>query len=531
MRLTFCLLAALAVAPPARAQDPKGAAAPRRLLVVQVADYVYANPLAAGRVREAAARLALGLRVPVTKDNDQLFVVSDALAADAPLPTKDVLVQTLDGFCSTTRAQDRVVLYVGAHAVERDGKAFVLPIDADPNAPAADLLAVADVYAKLRDLKAAQKVVIWDVCRRNPERARGRAAPGPMTEALFKALTAAPDGVQVIVTSAPSQWAHESFPRTATVPLSGSDYLDALASAATENRAANPKAAHGDPIPLEALHKAVRGKGQTVTLVGAEPKGAAALDAKEPSAKRFAPAPGSKPNPDAKAIFDELALPAFAEGDRAPLARLAFAADALKGYEADVSPEDIMKAAAKYPLRAATLSALAAARASWKLDNKEQRAVVAVPAPIGLATKRLITTAQEQVALALVDLELHLLQLEDVADKRGKEPKRWQAHYDYTVAEVRLRLAVLNEYNRVLGLVRTEGVPDLPPGGTGWRLVPSPNVQRKDVKLMYEKARAEFENVTVAHKGTPWAVLARRGLAALPGARWEAVAPPKAEGK
>jgi hypothetical protein len=499
--------------------------------VVQVADYVYANPLATGRVREAATRLALGLRVPATKDNDQLFVLSDALAADSPLPTKDVIAQTLDGFCSTTRAQDRIVIYIGAHAVEKDGKAFVVPIDADTDAPAADLLAVADVYAKLRDLKAAQKVVIWDVCRRNPERARGRAAPGPMSDALFKALTAAPDGVQVIVTSAPGQWAHESFPRTTTVPQSGSDYFDALAQAATENRTANPKAALGDPIPVEALFKAARVKGQTAALVGTEPKGAAALDAKEPPAKRFAAPTGPKLNPDAKAIFDELTVPAFAEGDRAPLARLAFTADALKGYEADVSPEDIMKDAAKYPLRAATLSALAAARTSWKLDSRDQRAVVAIPAPIGLATKRLITTAQEQVALALVDLELHLLQLEELADKRGKEPKRWQAHYDYTVAEVRLRLAVLNEYNRVLGLVRTEGVPDLPAGGTGWRLVPSPNVQRKDVKLMYEKARAEFENVAVTHKGTPWAVAARRGLAALPGARWEAVAPPKAEGK
>lgn len=530
MRFALCICAALAAAPVARAQDPKGGAHPRRLLVVQLADYVYLNPLTHGapagtdRTRDAAARLALGLRVPAARDNDQLFVLSDRLAADAPLPTRAVLAKVIDGFCSTTRAQDRVVVYFGAHAVEKDGKAFLVPIDGDPAAPAT-LLPVADVYKALGDLKAAQKVVIWDVCRRNPDRARGRTDPGPMTEALFKALTAAPDGVQVIVSCSPGERASESFPRVATVPLTGSAYFDALAQAATDHRTANPKVAPGEPIPVEALHKAVTGalKGQKPALAGAAPRDPAAFDAKEQPAKRFAPPAAPKPLTDVKAVFDELALP-FAEGDRAPLARLAFTEEALKGYAADVSAEEVLKNADKYPLRAATLRALATARNAWRLDGKEHKAVAALNAPIGNLTKRSVSTAQELVALAIIELEVELERLDAVADKRGAEPKRWQAHYDYTLAEVRLRLVMLNEYNRALAHVRTESLPDLPPGSPGWRLTPTDRLEgKKDAKLMLAQAHEGFTQLATTHKGTPWEVLARRALATHPGARWEPI--------
>ena len=539
MRFALCFCAALVAAPVARAQDPKGGAHPRRLLVVQVADYVYLNPLTHGaptgtdRTREAATRLAVGLRVPVTKDNDQLFVLSDRLATDPHLPTRDTLAKALDGFCSTARAQDRVVIFFGAHAVEKDGKAFLVPIDGDPTAPAT-LLPVADVYDALKGLKVAQKVVIWDVCRRNPDRVRGRADTGPMTEVLFKALSAAPDGVQVVVTCSPGERALESFPRAATVPLTGSAYFDALAQAATDLRTANPKAAPGDTIPVEALHKAVTGalKGQKPALAGDVPRAPAAFDAKEPAAKRFLLPAEPKPLLDVKAIFDELAMPQFVEGDRAPLARLPFTEAALKGYAADVSTDEVLKNADKYPLRAATLQALATVRNAWRLDGKEQRAVAVLSAPIGNLTKRSVSTAQELVALAIIELELALERLEAVGDKRAAEPKRWQAHYDYVLAEVRLRLVILNEYNRALAHVRTESLPDLPPNSPGWRLIPSEKLEgKKDAKAMFAAATDAFKQLAVDHKGTPWEVLARRAQVTQPGARWEPIAPPKAEGK
>jgi hypothetical protein len=533
MRFTLTLCAGLALAPVGRAQEP---AQPRRLLFVQIADYLTLNPLThaapAGpdRTREAAAKLAAGLRVPTGKDNDQLFVLSDALPGDARLPTRDVLARALDGFCATTRAQDRVVLYFGVHAVEKDGKAFVVPIDGDPAAPAG-LLPVATVYAKLKELKAAQKVVVWDVCRSNPERVRGRRDPGPMTAPLFKALAAAPDGVQVVVSCSPGERAVELFaPRGPAGAIPGSVYLDALRQAAADDRAANPKVAPGEEIPLAALHAAAAkavaavAKGQTPALAGKPAARAAEPDPKEAAAKRgVLPAPPAPPAADVKAIFDELMMPPVVDGD-APPVRYPFAEAALRPYAADADLDDIRKSPDKYPLRTATLRAFQTVRTAWRFGGKDQPAVATLAAPINDRTKRAVTAAQDAVAHALIDLELELDRLAGVARRRDGETKRWRAHYDYAVAEVQLRVVMLNEYNRALGHVRTETLPDVPPGGTGWRLVPSVKVEgRKESQAMFRAADEGFARLIAEHKGTPWEVLATRARATLPGAKWEPV--------
>ena len=530
MRFALSLCAALTLSSVTFAQDPK-TPFPRRLLFVQVSDYPYLNPLThattggTDRTRDAASRFAMALRVPTTKDNDQLFLVSDV--ADAIYPTKDAFTKALDGFCATTRAQDRVVIYFGCHAIEKDGKAFLIPIDGDPAAPAT-LLPVADVYAKLKDLKAAQKVVIWDVCRHNPERVRARRDPGPMTPALFKALTAAPEGVQVLVSSSAGEHATESAAPRNVLALPGSVYFEALRQAVADDRAANPKAAPGDEIPVEALHKAAvkavaaATKGQTPASAGSAVKQPAMYDAKEAPAKRFEPPAAPKVLPEAKAILDELALPPLVPGDT-PLARYPFAEAALKGYEADVSTDEILQNKEKYPLRAATLHALDTIRDRARLEGKEQ-APATLSAPINDRTKQTVKKVQEAVALTIITLELEVLRLEVVADKRAKETKRWQAHYDYTLAELRLRIGALNEYNKALGNVVTEAMPDLSAGATGWRLVPSAKIEgRKDVQKMFAEADEGFANLAADHKGTPWEVLAKRSRATLPGVRWEPV--------
>jgi hypothetical protein len=533
MRFALGLCAALAVSSAARAQDP---AFPRRLLFVQIADNPYLNPLThsvpggADRTRDAAARLAIGLRVPTAKDNDQLFVVSDANG-----PTKDVLAKALGGFCSTTRAQDRVVIYFGVHVIETKDKAFVVPLDGDPDAPAT-LLPVADVYAKLKELKAAQKVVIWDVCRSNPERVHGRRDPGPMTPALLAAFGAAPDGVQVLVSCSAGEHALEYFaPRGAAGAVPGSAYLDALRQAATDERAANPAATPGDEIPVEGLHRAAVksvaavSKGQTPLLAGRPSRTGAGSDPKEAPAKRFElpPLPKGFPTADVKAIFDELALPAIVEGDGPPV-RFPFTEAALKEHAADVSVEDIFKNADKYPLRIATLRAFQTVRNNWRMNGKEQVAVATVGSPIGNPSKKAVTVAQDAVARALIDLELDLDRLTAVGGKRAAETKRWQAHYDYAVAELQLRIVLLNEYNRALGHVKTEALPDLPAGSTGWRLVPAAKLEgRKEAQAMLKAADEGFARLADEHKGTPWEVLAKRARATLPGTRWEPITPAK----
>jgi hypothetical protein len=539
MRFALCTCAALVLASAARAQEPT---VPRRLLFVQIADYLALNPLTHGapggpdRTRDAATRLAAALRVPDTKDNDQLFVLSDALPGDPHPPTREVLAKALADFCATTRAQDRVVLYFGVHALEKDGKAYVIPIYADTDVPT--LWPVAEVYARLKELKAAQKVVIWDVCRTNPERVRGRREPGPMTPALFKALTAAPEGVQVLVSCSVGQHALEySVPHGPAGAVPGSRYLDALRQAAADDRAANPTAAPGTEIPVDALHKAAQKlvaattKGQTPALTGKPVPQPAEYDPKEAPPKRFGfpGPPKGLPTPEVKSIFDELAMPPVIEGDGAPV-RFPFTGDALKDYAADVSLDEIFKSADKYPLRVATLRAFQTVRNTWRFNGKEQMAVRTITSPINDRTKKTVTVAQEAVAHALIELELDVERLAAVANKRDKETKRWQAHYDYALAELRLRVVLLNEYNRALGHVKTEALPDLPKGAPGWRLGPGTKVEgRKDVLALSKAADDGFAQLIADHKGTPWALLATRSRATLPGSRWEPMLSPPAE--
>ncbi len=541
MRFALSIAASLALASLLSAQDPK-APAPRRALFVHVGGYLYMNPLTstsptgADRVRGAADRFATGFRIPTAKDNDQLFILADTLPTDSRLPTKDTLAKAIDGFCTTTREQDRVVLYFGMHAVEKDGKAYLVPIDGDPDAPDT-LFPLADVYAKLKDLKAAQKIVIWDVCRHNPERIRTRRDAGPMSEALFKALTNPPEGVEVIVTCSPGERALEySMPRGPTGMFAGSAYLDALRHATADLPA---KVAPGDPIVIAELHKtaaksvAALSK-QTPALAGTAPKQPAAYDAKTTPAKRFEWAVLPK-DADVKSILDELTLPPLLDDDTGPVARLPFLEDALKNYASDVSPDEILKNMEKYPLRVATLRAIQTVRDVWPLGAKEPKEAKGLPvllAPVTERAKKGYSDAQQPLALALVKLELELETLESAAPHRAKETKRWQAHYDYTVSEMRLRLVVLNEYNLLLARVRTETLPELPADSPGWRLAPTENLMsRRDVKEQLASAQEGFAKVAADYKGTPWEVLAKRERALVPGLRWEPITAPKPDAK
>lgn len=536
------LLVPLALGGPAagaRADDPRS---PRRLLFVHVSEYLYLNPLThaapggADRTREAADRLARGFRVPAAPQNDQLFVLSDTASEDAPLPTRATVAKAVADFCATTREQDRVVLYFGAHALEADGRAYLVPLDGDPGAPDT-LLPVADVYAALAKLKAAQKVVIWDVCRTNPERPQARRDPGPMTPELLKALTAVPEGVQALVGCSAGETGLEYLaPRGPAGLYAGSAYLDALRQAGTDHLVRNPKAPLGEPIPVAAFHRdatkflAEIAK-QTPALAGSEPGAAAPFDPKAEFAKRFefAAPPKGAPAADVRAVLDELALPPLFDDAPGAPGRLPFAADALAPYAPDVPLAEVEANPQKYPVRAATLRALRTAREHWPLGRKETKAVTLVGAPVGERTKRAVAEAQLPLAQALARLELELEQLDALEAKAAAEPKRWRAHYEFVRAELRLRAVVLSEYNLALAHVRTEALPDLPPGAPGWRLVAAPKVAgRRETKELYAAAAGALERVAAEHRGTPWEVLARRSRAALPGYRWEPVPAAKA---
>lgn len=253
--------------------------------------------------------------------------------------------------------------------------------------------------------------------------------------------------------------------------------------------------------------------------------------------------PADDPDQEIAAVAKELALPPLRPGDDFALDKQKLPAAAMKAYTADVSVDEIQKAAVKYRLRNTVLKAFATVRETWTFSapatpppapkgtaKKGPRPapvvgfLATVRSPVTEGAKTLVRDYQVLPAVGIAKLEQALRDLEAVVSLRSSEPRRWQAHYDYAVAEVTARIAYLHEYDLALGTVLTDSLPDLDKakGNDGWRLVPAAKMHsKKDVQKLAEQAREQFEKLAAAHKDTPWAALAKRALDRQPGLKWE----------
>jgi photosystem II stability/assembly factor-like uncharacterized protein len=131
---------------------------------------------------------------------------------------------------------------------------------------------------------------------------------------------------------------------------------------------------------------------------------------------------------------------------------------------------------------------------------------------------------QTEVATAITRLQEALEELQQAGTKRSEEKsRRWQAHYDYTLARLEQRIAWLQEYNAALGELRRDLPPRDPKTENGWRLVPSEQaLSEPSVRKLARGARQELQKLIEDHPDTPWEALARRALEQPPGLRWQA---------
>lgn len=540
---------------------PKGAgtAFPRRMLVISVTKYMYLNPLTAGvstgandRPGSTASSMAFNWRVPREKDNDQVFVLSDTVTGkEERLPMKNVVQGTYLEFFKTSRAQDRVFIYFGGHAIEKDGKAYLAPVEAELDGDdwQKTVIPLEHFYDELKKCKATQKVVVWDVCRLNPEKGKVRPGSEPMSEGLFKALTSPPPGVQVLTTCKAGENALEFTqlrPDGFAGPLySGSAFLEAakFVSIGANNRMPKSTPTAADPFPVTDWHAAVAkrtnemdeiaekagsGGKQTVTLTGTAPAAPAALDPGEKAAARFdlPQAPKGASPAEIKSVEREFSLPPLKSGlSEVGLADFPFPADVMKDYAADVKLEDIMADKEKYRLRVAVIEVMDRLRTKWAPGAGAARIRDSVAGPINDALKTAVKNEQEFWAVSIAELELDLLKLEGLAADRKEEPsKRWQAHYDFALASLKARLAYMNEYNKLLGNLVTESLPALDPklGHDGYALVASDTLRSgKDVKKMAEEAQTLFGEIVTNYKGSPWAIQAKQERGVAIGLNWK----------
>lgn len=531
---------------PIPAVNERPAAYPRRLLVVSVSKYLYCNRLTAGDGRTAAdlptevgKRLAFDWRVPQETGDQQLTVLSDTSADPRPM-LKPVIEQTLAGFCRTSRPQDRVLVYFGGHATEADGKAYLVPAEGDLAAPAG-LVPLADVWAKLEECPAAQKVIVFDVCRMNEDGDRVRPGGEPMTPTLEKLLLAAPPGVQVVLTCSAGQQAHE-FRRTpsdlSAADVTGSLFLSALRHVAAKGKLAATPPEPDDPLPVAewveaaaarvaAVCEATGRPKQTLKVAGSPPAQLAAADPAAPPAEavELPVPPIGLPAAEVARLTAAIALPPIHErpvaGDDEVL--LPFAEERMKAYAA--SPADT-------PARKTAVAALDEVRKLWVMTTGEDAGGGLRTEFTGAtddALKAAVAKDQETPARLILALEDRGRMLDALADTLADEKSPyWQATFKYAQAQVRARLAFMHEYNLLLGNVRTDSLPARDPkkGETGLQLVSVEKLKsKKDVQDTAAAARELFDAVAKDHAGTPWAVAAKRARAEALGLEWRPFAP------
>lgn len=540
---------------------------PRRLLFVSITKYMYLNPLTQNqdggpdKTKGAALRLAYDWRIPTDPSNNQVFVLSDTLIGpEARTPMKNVVTGAYQEFFNTSRAQDRITVYFGGHALEKGGKAYLAPMEAEPDGDdwGASLIPLDAFYAELAKCKAAQKLVIWDVCRYNPEKGRVRPGSEPMTEALFKQLSAPPAGVQAVVTCKPGENALEySALRPdgfSGVTYSGSVFLESLRFVAEPKNGRMkrpPQPNPADPLPVAEWTEAVAKRAnemaemgekagntgkQSVALFGAPPEPLTAPDAAEKVAARFElpQAPKGASGAAIRALETEFNVPAIKPGlTSVGIADFPFPADVMKDYMPDgVSIDTVLKNKEEHAFRAAVLDALNKVREKWSDGAGTTKIRNQVEGPINDALKNEVKKEMEFWAIGIIELEDVLNRLTAVAPMRAEQPKRWQAHYDFALATLKCRLAYMNEYNKLLGNLVSETLPalDAKVGQDGYLLVASETLKAgKEAKTYAEEGQALFEAITKAHKGTPWAIQAKQEKAVTIGLSWKPASLKKGE--
>ncbi len=520
--------------PPASAK----AANPRRMLALSVTRYLYCNPLTGGKTvggasefGEAVKALAFRWEVPDHKDNNQLFAVTDADGKQPAAVTqrpmlKPVIADTVARFCNTSRKQDRIVIYFGGHAFAKDGKAYLVPTEGDLNEPDT-LIPLTDLWDKLRQCEAQQKVVLFDVCRLSTDDNAVRPGSEPMTDELDKLLHSPPDGVQVLTSCSAGQTAAEFRAAPDADTPQGSAFLGALRAVARKTKGAKVNPA--DPFPVgqwgEAAEKRLadvlaKDRPSKPKATGGEPT-AVALNPDEPPARSFdipAPPKGADAK-DVKAAFAALDAPPLlgpppADGDH-PEDAVVFSADAMKAYAEQPASDE-------FPWRAAATKALADIRGRWKEFADPTKGGVLFDGLNGKANDEIKKAIEkEQKPLSVLALELSeivdaLLEHKEKAEK--DESAYWRATYRFALAQAKLRLAFSHEANLALGRVRTDNLPE---GSDGWKLVQVPKMENRKEATGAKEAQALLDELAKEAKGTPWEVAAKQWRGVSVGLKWQ----------
>lgn len=537
---------------------------PRRALFIAPVHYLFHNSTNFYQVKEGAGagensllyRFHMG--APFNIEKNQIYFLSDSAEGRfaSAAPQKAVIEAAIKDFVETSRPQDRIILFFSGHACDVEDKGYLIPIEGDKDEK--DTLIPIDwVYEQLAKCKARQKVFIVDAFRFPPARGLELPATGAMTEAVDKQLDNPPPGVQVITACLKDQQSLE-FENGSIFQSALIDGFRKMALGAI----VQPK----DPLPLndlvqkanafmkdnlgggapmmakddkgEKTEKAEGGMVQVCRLSGKELDTGVDPNPAEPMAQPIAFLKGEKDDAGlavARGILDEIKkFPPMKSSQVAALGGLSLSAlpgsvkaieefkeDGFNPFTADAAMINAMKD--KYPLR--VMSYEISTKMKEFIDLPMREVLNNPGGPLDAKAKGRFLIEQKDPALAVLVLEELLSDAKKLAEDREKETsKRWQAHFDLSLARLQSRLVYIYEYNNLIALIRSDSLPELTPQHTGWRVNTSNKIQIKEasVKAMAKEATKTWDRIGRDYPGTPWAVIARREKNVSMGLQWVA---------
>jgi hypothetical protein len=205
-------------------------------------------------------------------------------------------------------------------------------------------------------------------------------------------------------------------------------------------------------------------------------------------------------------------LPAFAAS------RLAdFASDKDRSFEKQHADWKADRAvyAKQHPLRASLFAAIdVSARRKFNLRMTVE--------PASLPLNK-VAFLQRDPAMSILDMEELLEEMKEKAEHRGKEKSlRWRADFDFARARLMGNYVLVFEYNHAIGQIRTDSLPELTKGQSGWQIVPSQRltVFETKVKATAKERTRLLRAIERDYAGTPWAYFAEREIQRSLGLMW-----------
>jgi hypothetical protein len=136
--------------------------------------------------------------------------------------------------------------------------------------------------------------------------------------------------------------------------------------------------------------------------------------------------------------------------------------------------------------------------------------------------KNQIGQIQMNAGLVQFKLDTMLEELDAMQGDRAKEPKVWQANFDYVRARLAAKIAYVYEYNAKLGEMRKDFPAMDPMIHKGWVLVAKEKISDRDADKYAKKGKAYLETLGKETVGTPWELFAKREKITALGLDWQA---------